>query len=564
MATEMCVFPISILLLLSSNTLGYGFIALGVGVAIGCLPAVVSKSHSHKTSGLLLVIAGTLIPHTCAAQTGNANVGFDPVKVYSWEESFPRFGLEHIGRLSLFFYAERQYRTPLAFLQLLQDSNVIKALEISQAQRREIDVAVVKLNRAIGDYDERLNTKHDMTPDRERQIFERPVFEGVQAAQEVLLAHQSDRLNQILLQYQIARVGLCGAWYEGELGKLVPLSPEDRKKLLQRYVELYSEHEPELQGLRDELMNECWEVLSPEQQKDLETRVSPREKIIGQMLCIWLVLNDDELAEQFETKWRGLLSDVDVRWKPYTSIISNPMLKLRLDAKLVSIFPMETYTTIEGGVHSEILELFRREAIRDGLELSDDQVSAFDAMMREHSDLNTLKRQDWNENGNFLGYFAFTAKWQETFKRQNKKEYDVIHSVLLPGQVQEFQSVVLRSAVNRTGLLFSLLHGPLRDELSLNSEQLESLYKLRRRWSEKIRSKLIQMENTLNEKLLAEMDIESVAKYRELIGDDLGLNRGNVELFIHLIREMAAESSGVFGSLVREGRGLLPLGLSQK
>ena len=87
---------------------------------------------------------------------------------------------------------------------------------------------------------------------------------------EVLLPHQSERLEQISTQMKMKQMGTAGALSQGALAETLGIDEEQRKRLQEKSKELQEKLAQEIEKLREEMREELLEELSSEQRKQLK------------------------------------------------------------------------------------------------------------------------------------------------------------------------------------------------------------------------------------------------------------------------------------------------------
>ncbi len=117
----------------------------------------------------------------------------------------------------------------------------------------------------------------DLSPEERRERFEsmRADMEDMRLQAEdrmgeILLPHQMARLREINLQQQVRRGGLQGA-LRGELAQELGISEEQREELAAKAQELQQDLQEKIEQLRKDAREELMSLLTPDQRSKLES-----------------------------------------------------------------------------------------------------------------------------------------------------------------------------------------------------------------------------------------------------------------------------------------------------
>lgn len=117
----------------------------------------------------------------------------------------------------------------------------------------------------------------DLSPEERRERFEsmRADMEDMRLQAEdrmgeILLPHQMARLREINLQQQVRRGGLQGA-LRGELAEELGLSEQQREDLAAKAEELQQDMQEKIEQLRNDAREELMSLLTPDQRSKLES-----------------------------------------------------------------------------------------------------------------------------------------------------------------------------------------------------------------------------------------------------------------------------------------------------
>ena len=201
-----------------------------------------------------------------------------------------------------------------------------------------------------------------------------------------------------------------------------------------------------------------------------------------------------------------------------------------------------------------ILSLLKERSVLDALDLSERQSQQVDHLRLESRELFERIHEDWNSGGNLLGMKAFQLKWErerEQFARSHGVEVD---NLLFPEQEAGLEKICQRIAVVRAGLCFALVHGPLSGPLKLKYEQRDELTAVCDELRTEVQTALIKMEKEVNGKTLATLDETWRKKLAQLVGEDLNLEKGYVELHALILKESEGARIGIIKQMLSDAK----------
>lgn len=157
---------------------------------------------------------------------------------------------------------------------LLMSEDVRRELEITDDQLADLESMGEELRDQMRSMFEGMR---DLSPEERRDRFAtmREDMEEIQAQaeeriNEVLLPHQVARLREINLQQQVRRGGLQGA-LRGELAEELGITEEQREQMAAKAEELQQELQQKIEQLRKDAQEELMGLLTPEQRSKIES-----------------------------------------------------------------------------------------------------------------------------------------------------------------------------------------------------------------------------------------------------------------------------------------------------
>ena len=472
-----------------------------------------------------------------------------PARPYVNSDFRTFFSVNIDGQLGEMFGPKDRYSTPLEFLRMLNNDEVQKHLEIVEYQRDNIKEAIANLEGAIAEFND-VMTKNDGVTEQERErIFGQPVRAGIEIEKAMLLPHQFARLRQILTQYEICRVGLIGSMKYGALSKDLEFPPDQLAKLQVAYVENLRGLDPALSDLRKKIQAKLLNCLTPEQRKILEEQLWEKDHYPVDWLFLFVARSAPEFTESLQELADDLGSGPRCRsllFPTYFLTRTDGMIEFRLNHGDPESFDSKTRECI--------LSLLKERFVLDALDLSERQRQKVDHLRLESRELFERIHEDWNSGGNLLGMKAFQLKWErerEQFARSHGVEVD---NLLFPEQEAGLEKICQRIAVVRAGLCFALVHGPLSGPLKLKYEQRDELTAVCDELRTEVQTALIKMEKEVNGKTLATLDETWRKKLAQLVGEDLNLEKGYVELHALILKESEGARIGIIKQMLSDAK----------
>jgi Spy/CpxP family protein refolding chaperone len=162
---------------------------------------------------------------------------------------------------------------------LLRSEQIQKELEIVDDQLKELE--------AIGEeMRESFQGLRDMSPEERDEKFREINKELETRLNEVLLPHQQKRLKQITTQMgSRGRDGVAGMLTDGDLGKDLKVTEDQKKKLREVVESARTEMDEQMRKVRKDFEDKLLSVLTPEQRKQYEEMLGePFEMDFRQMM----------------------------------------------------------------------------------------------------------------------------------------------------------------------------------------------------------------------------------------------------------------------------------------
>lgn len=157
---------------------------------------------------------------------------------------------------------------------LLQSEDVRTELEVTDDQMADMQAMGEDMRNEMRSMFEGMR---DLSPEERQERFQsmRDEMEDIRAEAEermndILLPHQVARLKEIQLQQQVRRGGLQGA-LRGELAEKLGITEEQRDELVEKAQELQTEMQEKIAEMRKDAEDELMQVLTPEQRSQLKS-----------------------------------------------------------------------------------------------------------------------------------------------------------------------------------------------------------------------------------------------------------------------------------------------------
>lgn len=157
---------------------------------------------------------------------------------------------------------------------LLQSEDVRAEVEVTDDQMADLQAMGEDLRDEMRSM---FQDMRDLSPEERQERFQsmREEMEDIRAEAEdrmsdILLPHQMARLKEIELQQQVQRGGLQGA-LRGPLAEELGITDEQREELMAKAQELQQEMQEKIAQLRKDAEEELMQVLTPEQQSKLKS-----------------------------------------------------------------------------------------------------------------------------------------------------------------------------------------------------------------------------------------------------------------------------------------------------
>jgi Spy/CpxP family protein refolding chaperone len=173
-----------------------------------------------------------------------------------------------------------------------------------------------------------------------------------------------------------------------------------------------------------------------------------------------------------------------------------------------------------GGFGGGLVDLLRREDVREELEIVDDQVQDLQAIADSLRDrgrelfggLRDLSEEERRE------------KFRSAIDQITKETEEKISEVLLPHQMKRAKQLAFQMRL-RGGTARALTSGDLTEQLGVTDQQREALEKKSQEVEAELRQKTEQLRKEAQDKLFSVLNAEQRKKLEELVGEPFEFQR---------------------------------------
>ncbi len=416
----------------------------------------------------------------------------------------------------------------IEYLPFLRNADIQLELELTDAQKSELDKLSSSINETETEIDE-LKKRDDSegsnvrTAIREHQaVIEKMLTEGLN---DFLLPHQERRLVELRNRFEIRRVGLYSALMQENVSTVLNVTPEQKKQLGEIASKLHGELTSESKQLKDEFINAMLDCLTEFQRQKLNEATSELQFYRNVFLELMILQSEtdefDSLGPETELKHAALVI-------PFEYAIEHDGSFLRSQNKRQSDSPAYT-------VASSLQQALSESELQTLLELSDNQLALLDELGREQEDwgeemtkrINEDLVNNSGENVKQISRSAFQFREQLSVD-----QIDRIETSLLPFQAAILDRVVNNIKLVRSGLLYSLTHDSLGEELEISESQKRKMADQAGAVARKIRKRGVEIERLVETKLNEALDRQQREKLESWLGAPIQHGDANFDLTI--------------------------------
>jgi hypothetical protein len=205
-----------------------------------------------------------------------------------------------------------RFAIPLPLLEILSNPAVQAEFELDQPQQATIRSALEDLSPIRATLRSTWEYRGPQHSPLWNQLA-RKSTDAVEVLNESVPNARIERLRQVLLQFEIARVGMLASMCLGSLQRPLSISRGNRKKLHAAYFAKYQECQAEILDHQKQTIDALWNCLTPAQQAIFKTRICDKAEI-PLLPLIWLQSMMD-LRMVAAVQWQ--LFDPDATWHQY-------------------------------------------------------------------------------------------------------------------------------------------------------------------------------------------------------------------------------------------------------
>ena len=447
-----------------------------------------------------------------------------------------------------------QFLTPLDLLSCLNREKILQKLDMDFAQRKRLKTAIDRLEEAQVEY-WTVKATEGMHVLKEAKIFKDPVEKGMEVVREVLVPEQIKRLHQMVIQYEISRVGLFGSLRFGTLNTELEIGKTFDIKSFDEYFKQLEDFALENSELREKYYAELIEVVSPKQKETLQELISLPSNL-RKPLFLELAWGSDEYIRELKTYFRN--NPIGPRvWRKFAALGVPPKFEMAVTGTVVlgripeTELPEEKLRP-EFKLSFEILRtLARDKAVQEKLDLSNDQVGVLEGMMARWHTLTDewlVRRETWEGTRQ-----EYTEANREAYVDFLGKQLDQVSDKLTSHQEDLLRLLAMKLEVDRIGLANALQFGFISDEFRISPDQVDEIASIQRSYSDHYENQLVRQEMAAHQTIRQAMSLEHRRKLDDLLGEDLGLQKGNVE-FHRLLTIDPERCEGVAMGLLRDSK----------
>ena len=350
--------------------------------------------------------------------------------------------------------ARRSTSDRSCLVQICNSSLVVDEISLTDTQEKELKNLRDECVKIESQFQQRLDTSgYDAALAKWVKKQDR---QQSQKVEDLLLRHQLQRLNSIRINYLACVHGYGQVFTELASKRIVEFSDASIKNITRVERNIASKFKKENEDFVLSQYEALLQILTAEQQQEIKKIVKIDPKVAPELLVARAKLLDD-------TKEGDGNRDLDLVDDRYGIWGSSAAWSLGYDGS----FSLQTYRSTHYELDYLVTALVSNSSLGNRLELSTDQVIAFETLQKEIAKIN-------QEIG-----AAFTskddAKVTALLKSKNKQIKDSLDRIFLDFQEAWLDQERPNLTTMRTGLYFQLVRGDLGTKLGVTTKQIQSI-----------------------------------------------------------------------------------------
>lgn len=314
------------------------------------------------------------------------------------------------------------------------------------------------------------------------------------AVRTLLSADQIARLLQIPHHVEIAYTGIARAFADGKLGRLIGVTENQRSALLEKATRYHATAMAQIANLEQAYQNAVVNALSEAHATRLHELLGINFEVVDPALFMTNSRYEDAIEEWKSLDAKGLKDSTVV--KP---------------SKTVRDF----------GNRAELLGLVHRPSVQRELDLSQEQLIAFEELVVGFSEKLNKERKaiigDRNPNDATVKA-DLTAKWKAIIVKHSEDFTSIVDELLLPNQFTRLEEIGRHCEIDHMGLFGALESGHLGKEVGVTDTERQKLRFGASKAQETLDLERHRINKSLQAQVISELSTEQQGKAHKLLG----------------------------------------------